>query len=125
MLGPSGAGREVLRRCLLGTYEPLIGTALYNEYEAVLSRTWLFENCMLSAAERDAVFDAFLRVCNWTHVYYAWRPNPRDEADNHVVELAVAGAAEAIVTGNVRDFLRTELRFPALRILRPEDLIKE
>ena len=49
----------------------------------------------------------------------------RDESDNHVVELAVAGGAQAIVTRNVRDFARMELRFPALRIVTPADLAKE
>lgn len=54
-----------------------------------------------------------------------WRPNLPDEADNHVVELAVAGGAEAIVTHNTRDFARTELRFPGLRVVTPGELIAE
>ena len=58
-------------------------------------------------------------------MYFAWRPNLRDESDNHLVELAVAGGARAIVTKNVRDFGRMELRFPDLRVLTPAGLIKE
>ena len=38
LLGPGGASREVLRRCLAGAHTPLMGSALYNEFEAVLSR---------------------------------------------------------------------------------------
>jgi hypothetical protein len=34
---------------------------------------------------------------------FLWRPNLPDEADNHVIELAVAGGASAVVTNNVRD----------------------
>ena len=30
-----------------------------------------------------------------------------------------------IVTNNVSDFIRPELHFPGLRILKPSDLIKE
>lgn len=57
--------------------------------------------------------------------YYAWRPNLRDESDNHVVELAVAGAASAIVTRNVRDFqIGAELKFPGLDILTPVQLLR-
>lgn len=125
LLGPAGASREILRGCLKGEYVPLIGPALYHELEAVLARTALFEGCALSEQERDELLNAYVKVCRWTRVYFAWRPNLRDETDNHLVELAVAGGADAIVTKNVRDFRDTELRFPGLRILRPVDLIKE
>jgi predicted nucleic acid-binding protein len=54
------------------------------------------------------------------------RPNLRDEADNHVVELAVAGAADAIVTANVRGFrLAAQLRFPQRVVLTPAQAVKE
>lgn len=125
LLGPAGASREVLRRCLRGSYQPLMGAALMNEYDAVLSRAALFKKCALTAEQREELLDAFLNVCRWTRIYYTWRPNLPDEADNHVVELAIAGGAEAIVTKNVRDFKGAELRFTGLRVVRPEDLIAE
>ena len=40
-------------------------------------------------------------------------------AAHHVVEMAVAGGAEAIVTHNRRDFERAELSFPGLRVVTP------
>jgi len=49
----------------------------------------------------------------------------RDEGDNHVFELAVAGGAVAIVTNNVGDFRSGELRFPGLQILAPSDALRE
>lgn len=125
LLGPAHASREVLRRCLKRSYRPLMGTALMNEYDAVLSRAALFKKCALTAEEREELLDAFLNVCQWTRIYYTWRPNLPDEADNHVVELAIAGGAEAIVTKNVKDFKGAELRFTGLRVVRPEDLIAE
>jgi predicted nucleic acid-binding protein len=57
--------------------------------------------------------------------YYARRPNLPDEADNHLVELAVAGGAEFIVTRNLRHLEDMELRFPQLRIASPEAFLKE
>ena len=125
VLGPRGASREVLRRCLRRRYQPLMGTALFLEDESVLSRDELFINCRLGPEEREALFNAFLSVCQWQSVYYLWRPNLSDEADNHLVELAVAGQATMIVTKNVRDFVQTELHFPDLRIVQPEELLKE
>jgi putative PIN family toxin of toxin-antitoxin system len=124
-LGPKGASRTVLRACLTGRLQPLMGAALFAEYESLMSRTSLFAACPLSPAERESLMNAFFSVCRWTNIYYGWRPNLRDEADNHLIELAVAGGAEAILTKNVRHFRSAELHFPGLRILRPEELLKE
>jgi putative PIN family toxin of toxin-antitoxin system len=125
LLGPAGASRAILRACLEGQLQPLMGAALFAEYESLLARAPLFESCRLDASQRDALFNAFLSVCRWTNIYYGWRPNLRDEGDNHVVELAVAGGASAIITKNVRDFQRAELHFPGLRVLSPEEALKE
>jgi predicted nucleic acid-binding protein len=115
----------VLRACLTGRLRPLMGAALCAEYEALLSRSQLFESCRLDRVERDAILNAFFKVCHWTNIYYGWRPNLRDEGDNHLIELAVAGGAESIVTKNIRDLRSGELRFPGLRVLQPEDIMQE
>ena len=57
-------------------------------------------------------------------VFYAWRPSLPDEADNHLIELAVAASAQAIVTRNLRDLSRGELKFPSLRVVSPEDCLE-
>lgn len=102
-----------------------MGEALFAEYESLLSREGLFERCHLNAREREAVLNAFLSVCRWTTIYFGWRPNLRDEADNHLIELAVAGGASVLVTRNIRDFRGAELQFPGLRVLSPEEFLKE
>jgi len=56
-------------------------------------------------------------------IYYLWRPNLPDEADNCLLELAVAGNAAWIVTHNVRDFRNAELNFPEIRIIIPEEVL--
>lgn len=120
-----GASARVIEHCLSGRLQPVMGSALMLEYEDVLSRSALFIDCRLSLSERNELLDIFLGQCRWVKTYYAWRPNLRDEGDNHVVELAIAAAASHIVTWNVRDFIAGELRFPFLRLMTPPNFLKE
>ena len=124
LLRGGGTGRAVLRACLRGQYQPVLGPALLAEYEDGLGRSELFVGSALSAAERSEVFDALLSRSRWVEVFYAWRPNLPDEADNHLIELAVAAQADTIVTRNLRDVARGELKFPMLRILTPEQCLE-
>lgn len=120
LLRGGGSGRGVLRACLRGLYRPVLGPALLAEYEDVLGRSEQFADSALSARERGELFDGLMSRCRWVEVFYAWRPNLPDEADNHLIELAVAAQADAIVTRNLRDVARGELKFPTLRVLTPE-----
>ena len=117
-----GASRQVLRACLLRDLNPCLGTPLFLEYEDVVSRPSIVDQSPLSETEIGELLDAFSSVCTWTRVYYRWRPNLVDEADQHLIELAVAAGAEAIVTKSVRHLRSGELRFPQIRILKPEEL---
>ena len=102
-----GASREVLRRCFDGNFRPLFGNALWLEYEDVLKRDdW---DGATTANERLTVIASLASVGRWVSIYFGWRPNLPDEGDNHLYELAVAGAAEAIITHNIRDFRGAEL----------------
>lgn len=76
-------------------------------------------------AVRTVQIDSFLACTQLVEVYYRWRPNLPDEADNHVLELAVAAGRATILTFNRRDFSRGELRFPDVAIRSPADWLKE
>ena len=125
LLFKGGVPRQVLRLCLRDAVTPLMGAALFAEYEDVLGRAAIFESSPLTAAEREAVFDALMSVSVWTPVYYLWRPNLPDPGDDHLVELALAGGADWIVTANLRDLAQGELRFPDLRIGTAGDFLRE
>jgi predicted nucleic acid-binding protein len=118
-----GASRGVLRRALTGVFQPLFGNALWLEYQDVLGRQVWGETT--TPAERLQVLSALAKQGRWVKVYYGWRPNLPDEADNHLIELALAGGAAAIVTHNVRDVRRGELRLGDLRILTPVESLEE
>jgi putative PIN family toxin of toxin-antitoxin system len=121
----TGSACAVIAACLRGQAVPLMGNALFNEYEDVFARTELFSQSLLDHEERSELLDIFLSVCEWTRIYYGWRPNLPNEGDNHLVELAVAGSAKYIVTRNLRDVSRMKLNFPNLAVLTPEAFLKE
>lgn len=123
ILSPAGENREVLRACLLGRVCPLMGAALFHEYEDLLGRSALMAKSPLTPRQRDTLFAAFLSVAEWIKVYFLWRPNLPDEADNHLIELALAGAAQIIVTHNLSDLQQGELRFPNLKIQSPRQFL--
>ena len=101
-----------------------MGPALVAEYEDVLARHELFDESPLSNKERNDLLNGLLSRCRWVEVFYAWRPNLPDEADNHLIELGVAAQADAIVTRNLRDLSRGELKFPLLKVLTPEQCLE-
>jgi putative PIN family toxin of toxin-antitoxin system len=119
----SSASRQVLRAALEGRITPLFGNALWLEYEDLLARPiW---NGETTYDERLNVIRALAASGQWVSIYYGWRPNLLDEGDNHLIELAVAGNAAAIITHNVRDLTRGQLVWPNLRIVSPSGLLKE
>lgn len=74
ILSPAGENRDVLRACLLGKARPLMGAALFSEYEDLLGRAELMSKSPLSPKQRQTLFDAFLSMAEWVKVYYLWRP---------------------------------------------------
>jgi uncharacterized protein len=120
-----GAASKVIESCIAGRAEPVMSRSLYLEYEDVLDRSDIFRRARLNFEERQTLFDVFVGKCALTDVYFRWRPNLRDEGDNHLIELAVAGNAGIVATNNLRDFDGTDLRFDQIRIISPGDFLRE
>jgi predicted nucleic acid-binding protein len=67
------------------------------------------------------------RVFCWiepVEVHFQWRPQSRDPNDEMVLEAAINGRADALVTYNVADFAGPAERF-RISVLRPGDLLKK
>ena len=60
----------------------------------------------LTVGRRDIgkLLDYLASVALHQEVFFLWRPTLRDPKDDMVLELAVAAAADRIVTHNRRDF---------------------
>ena len=116
-----GANRRLLELCLKKEFQPLISYTLFSEYEDLINRSSIIELCQRSPEEINIVFEWFLKVCELVKIYYLWRPNLIDENDNYLVELAIAGNAKVLVTHNIKDFSRSQLKFPQLQVKQPKD----
>jgi len=80
------ASYKIFELCLTKHIQPQIGSALFKEYEDVLSRSEILTLAKYNKEDLTIMLDGFLSVCSWTKINYLWRPNLKDEADNHLID---------------------------------------
>jgi putative PIN family toxin of toxin-antitoxin system len=100
----NGASNMLLRFADRGMVTPLCSTALFLEYEAVLSREEIRRTTGHSLADVSLVMNALAAIAEGVDISFRTRPMLADVADEMVLEAALNGQADAIVTHNVRDF---------------------
>jgi putative PIN family toxin of toxin-antitoxin system len=103
-LSPGGASRLWLRAALRLDVTMLISVPLALEYEAVLTRPEHLRRARASVRDVGLLLDAVVRQGERIAISYLWRPTLRDPADEMVLETAVNGRADWIVTFNVDDY---------------------
>ena len=119
-----GASRQLLISALDREIEVLASVPLMLEYEAVLTRPEHLEASGLTAAQVNEVLDALAEVMTPVYLRFLWRPRLRDPADEMVLETAVNGGADRLVTFNMRHLSAPAREF-GIRVLRPRDVWKE
>lgn len=118
----NGASNLLLRAVDRGVLIPLCSTALFLEYEAVLSREEIRAATGHSLEDVARVMSALAVVAEGVDISFRTRPMLSDVADEMVLEAALNGQAEAIVTHNVRDF-RPALTL-GLTIATPGEIVR-
>jgi putative PIN family toxin of toxin-antitoxin system len=114
----AGASRRVLVAALERRFTLVASVALLIEYESVMTREEHLAVAGLSVADVATLLDAVALVAEPVRLAFLWRPTLRDPDDDMVLEVAVNGAADAIVTMNRRDFVPAAQSF-AIEILSP------
>jgi len=120
----SGASNAVLRHVALRELTPLATTALFLEYEDVLRRPEQRLAHGLTVEQIDQFLAALASACEPVDVRFHWRPQLSDPNDEMVLEAAVNGRADRLVTHNTRDFAVAGITF-GLPIVTPGALLLE
>ena len=100
----------------------MLTVALVCEYQAVCRSPEQRIASGLTVAEIDTVIDALCLVGDEVVTRYQWRPQLRDPNDEMVLEAAINGRANALVTFNMRDFGTVPERFGIPMLLPIEAL---
>ena len=93
------------------------------EYEAVLTRPEHLAAAQISTADVETLLDAIAVVAEPVRISYLWRPTLPDADDDLVLETAVNGGAEVLVTFNRRNFEPAATPF-GLEILPPAEAVR-
>jgi putative PIN family toxin of toxin-antitoxin system len=117
----SGASHRIVKSLPNPRFRPLLSTPVFFEYEEVLRRPKQFPH--LTAREIEDFLDFIALSCDHVRINFLWRPHLPDPDDDLILELAVSGRAEAIITFNQRDFVGSD-QF-GIRVISPGELIKE
>jgi putative PIN family toxin of toxin-antitoxin system len=120
----SGASHAVLRLVALGQVGVLATPALFLEYEAVLKRDEQREVSGLSIQEINKLMDALASACIPVEIHFQWRPQLNDPNDEMVLDAAVNGNADALVTFNMAHFAAAAKRF-SLPLWLPKHVLME
>lgn len=122
----AGASRRLLQSALERRrgLTVLVSVPLLIEYEAVMTRPEHLKAAGLSTADVGVLLDAFAEIAEPVKLAYLWRPALPDIDDDMVLEAAVNGRADGIVTFNLRDFGPPAERF-GIRTLSPGDAVRQ
>ncbi|WP_292337814.1 putative toxin-antitoxin system toxin component, PIN family [Mesorhizobium sp.] len=102
---------------------PLVTTALFLEYETVLTRPEQMAVHGLSNADLDRLLAGFATLAEPVELHFLLRPQLSDPKDEMVLEAAINGRADALVTYNRRDFAAAAGRFD-VQVVSPAEFLE-
>jgi predicted nucleic acid-binding protein len=111
MRSDAGASRQILVAALRREVLLLVSVPLLIEYEAVLTRAPHLAAARVSVEDVGELLDAVALVAEPVRLAFLWRPALKDPDDDMVLEAAVNGRAERLVTFNLQDFGKVGERF--------------
>lgn len=119
----SGASRVIVELITDGLLEAVITPALFLEYEERVRGDAALQALGLTEAELLAFLDELAAKSHRVRVDIRWRPVSPDPDDDMVIECAVNGRAQVLITFNTRDLQVAEQRF-GIAVLTPRGFLQ-
>jgi len=120
----TGASRKVLEAARTRRFNLLLSVPLMLEYEAVLTRPEHLAASRATIEDVSAVLDELASVTRRVELVIRTRLLLSDPNDEMVLETAINGRADAIVTFNDRDFRPVATRFRC-SVVRPVEGVRQ
>lgn len=120
---PGGASAALLLQLLKRQATMLLSVALTFECEMTCTRAEHLLAAQASEADVRGLIDAIIDVIEPVEVHYQWRPQLSEAGDEMVLEAAVNGRADAIMTFNRTDYGTAPGRF-GIEVLSPAEALR-
>lgn len=120
---PAGQSAALLDHALNRMFTTLISVPLALEYEAACADPRQQNAMGLDQSEVRTLISTLCAVAEPVEIGFLWRAQLRDPGDEMVLEAAINGRADALVTFNQRDFGNVPARF-GIALLTPREALR-
>lgn len=114
-----GASYKIVSLLPTPKFKILLSVPLYTEYQGVLLKGDFLK--IYTDQELMGFLRYFCKICIHQDIFYLWRPLLKDPKDDMILELAIAGNCDYIVTHNIKDFAEIEKFKP--KAITPKELL--
>jgi predicted nucleic acid-binding protein len=118
----NGAAAEIVRLMVLGKLTLLLDLKLVCEYRDVALRPQHIAASGKTLEDAEAVISLLEAIATPVLVVVKHRPLSKDRNDDMVIDVAINGHADVVVTNNVRDFEPAMERF-GIPVLTPRNFL--
>ncbi len=121
LLSQNGSSHLILNLIIEGKLNIALSTPIVLEYDDVLRRKEILEKLNISSGQVEDVIDLLVLLSDKYSIYFRLRPNLLDENDNLFVECAFTSNSHYLITSNIKDFKRGELKSYPFQVITPGD----
>jgi putative PIN family toxin of toxin-antitoxin system len=119
----TGASRRIIEMVGHKEITAIASVNMMIEYEAVLTRPEHLAAANLTPEDADILLNTFASLFALVTLHFLWRPMLKDPDDEMILEAAVNGQADVIITFNTRHFTHAATRFN-IATMKPSEFLR-